>query len=131
MGRVPPNIFNVQEPETPIEYSSIIFNQNLNSPKCFSPSHPYQLSEPKLSVKIQEVPPNLLDIQPHLYQVWNCGNLGIDPNVNCNNMVCTYKFFLGDRVLRTQIDEIAPFWCTALIFNRVYVKFIFPYVVVH
>ena len=46
-------------------------------------------------------------------------------------MVCTYNFFTGDRLWRTQNSERAPLWCTLLIFTCVDLKCFIPPVVVH
>ena len=41
-------------------------------------------------------------------------------------MVCTYKFFTGDRLCRTQTGERSPLWCTSLIFAQAYGQFLIP-----
>ena len=92
--------------------------QNLNSPKYFSPHHPYQPSEPKLPVKLQEVPLNLIKIQNRPLQVWKYDKIGLDLYGNWKNMVFTYKFFVGDRMWKTQTVERAPLWCTSIIFTH-------------
>ena len=56
--------------------------QNLKSPASFLPPQLYKQTEPSLPVKMQEVPPNLQDIQPITSQVWSYNNIGFDPNVN-------------------------------------------------
>ena len=68
-------------------------------------------------VRLQGFPPDLQDIQPCPSQVWNCDNIRLYPNCNWNNMVCTYNFFIGDRLWRTQTGKRAPFWGTSLIFT--------------
>ena len=68
--------------------------------------------------KIKEVPPDLQGIQPWKLQVWNYNMIWYDMNGNFNKMVCTYKFFTGDRVWRNQTGERELFWFTALIFTR-------------
>ena len=84
--------------------------QDLKSPEYSSPPQQYQLTEMNLPV-------NLQDIQPRPYQVWNCYDIGFDTDVNWRNIVCTYNFFMCDRVWRTQTDKIAPLWRTELIFT--------------
>ena len=103
----------------------------LKFPGYISPPHPYQLSEPSLPGKLQEVPPDLLDFQPFPSQVWNFCNIGFYPNGNRNKMLCTYKLFTGCRVWRTQTGERAPFWCTALISTRAFGQWFVPPMVVH
>ena len=46
-------------------------------------------------------------------------------------MVCTYRFFTGGRLWRTQTGERAPFWCISLIFTRNYGQCFIPPVVMH
>ena len=92
--------------------------QNLKSPASFSPPQIYQPTEPSIAVELQVVPPDLQDIHPRLLQLWNFEEIGFDTNGTWKKMVCTYKFFTGDRIWRTQTGEKAPFWCTSPIFNR-------------
>ena len=40
-------------------------------------------------------PPDLHQIQPRATQVWNCDEIGLDPNGKWRNVVCTYKYFQG------------------------------------
>ena len=40
-------------------------------------------------------PTDLHQIQPRAAQVWNCDEIGFDPNGKCHKVVCTYKFFQG------------------------------------
>ena len=35
----------------------------------------------------------LNDTQPRVTKVWNCNEIGFDPNVKWNKFICTYKFF--------------------------------------
>ena len=53
--------------------------KDLRSTKSISPPQPYQPSKPILPGKVQEVSPDLFDIQPHLSQIWNCDKIGFDP----------------------------------------------------
>ena len=39
------------------------------------------------------IPSDLNDIQPRATQLWNCNEVGLDPNGRCSKAVCTYKFF--------------------------------------
>ena len=105
--------------------------QNLNSSAFFSPPQIYLPTQPILLIELQVVPFDLEDIQPHSSKVWNCDGIGFDPNGNCNNMVCTYKFFAGDSIWMTRTGEIAKLWCTTLIFTRADGKCSIPPVVVH
>ena len=58
------------------------------------------------------------DIKPGPSQVCNLYEIGFDPEVLWRNMICTNKFFTGDIMWRIHSGEIAPPWCTSLIFNR-------------
>ena len=105
--------------------------QNRMSPASFLPPQLYQPKEPSLPVKLQLVPPDLQGIQPRPSEVCNCNNIGFDPNGNWNKIVCTYKFFTCDRIWRTQTGDIAPLWCTALIFTCAGGQCFIPPVMVH
>ena len=41
------------------------------------------------------VPPDLHQIQPKATPVWNCDEIGFDPNGKWRKVVCTYKYFQG------------------------------------
>ena len=38
-------------------------------------------------------PPDLHQIQPRATQVWNCDEIGLDPNGKWRKVLCTYKYF--------------------------------------
>ena len=63
-------------------------------------------------------PSDLNDIQPTSTQVCNCDEIGFDPNQIWNKVMCTYKFFQGERMCKVQTGEQAPFWCTLHVFTR-------------
>ena len=76
------------------------------------------------------VPKDLKEIQPCPSQVWNCDEIGFDPNGSWLKVVCTYKFFAGQCIWKSQTGERSPFWCTALIFIRADVQcFMSPMIV--
>ena len=110
---------------------SSIAIKNPKSYEFFSPPHLYKPTEPRLPVDLQVVPPDLQDIQPCPLKVWNYNEIGFDTNGNFNKMLCTYKFFTGDRIWSTPTDERYPFWSAALIFNRADGHCFIPPVVVH
>ena len=64
------------------------------------------------------VPPDLHQIQPRATQVWNCEEIGFDPNGKWRKVVCTYKYYQGERMWKVKTGERTPFWCTLLVFNR-------------
>ena len=64
------------------------------------------------------VPSDLNEIQPRGTQVWNCDEVGFDPNGRWNKVICTSKFFQGERMWKMQNEERAPLWCTLLVFTR-------------
>ena len=64
------------------------------------------------------VPPDLHQIQPRATQVWNCDEIGFDPNGKWCKVVCTYKYFQGDRMWKVQTGKRAPLWCTLIVFTR-------------
>ena len=49
--------------------------QKLKFPVSFSSPLIYQPTEPRLPVKLQELPSDLQDIQPCPSKVWNCDNI--------------------------------------------------------
>ena len=110
--------------------SSLVI-QNLNSTASFSLPHLYPPIELSLPAELQVVLHDLQDIRPRPLQVWNCDEIRFYPNGNCNNMVCTYNSFTGDRLWRTNTGDRAPFWCTALIFIHAGGQCFVPPVVVH
>ena len=80
---------------------------------------------------LEEVPPDLQDIQPFPSQVWNFDEILFDLNRSWYNIVCTYKFLEADRICRGQMCEWAPFWCTALVRTRANEQYLIPPVQVH
>ena len=94
-------------------------NLNSNNTTLSSPRTPkISIQQPTMPLDPKTVPKDLKEIQPRLSQVWNCDEIGFDPNVSWLRVVCTYKFFTGKRMWKSQTGERAPFWCTALIFAR-------------
>ena len=63
------------------------------------------------------VPKDLKETQPHLYQVYSYDDIGFDPNGSRTRVVCTYKFFAGKRICKSQTGERATLLCTYLIFT--------------
>ena len=63
------------------------------------------------------IPSDLNGIQPNETQVWNCDEVGFDPNGRWNKAICNYKFFQGEQIRRLKTGEQAPFWCTLLVFT--------------
>ena len=48
------------------------------------------------------IPSELSNIQPRSTQVYNCDEIGFDPNLKCNRAVYTYKLFPGDIIWKVQ-----------------------------
>ena len=48
------------------------------------------------------VPPDLHQIQPRATQVWNCDEIGFEPNGKWHKVVCTYKYFKSNRMWKAQ-----------------------------
>ena len=82
----------------------IAYNTNLQSRASFFSPHIYQPTEPILTVELQLFLPDLQDIQPHQYQVWNCNKIKFDPNFNCNKRVFIYMFVTYNTRWRTLIN---------------------------
>jgi hypothetical protein len=86
----------------------------------------------ELSVQeLTKVPPDLEDIQPRSDQVWNCDEIGFDPNGKWHRIVCTYKWSPSEKIWKTQTGERAPFWVTILFFTRADGQCFIPPTVVH
>ena len=81
--------------------------------------------------KLTVVPPDLHKIQPRPSQVWNCDEIGIDPNGKWTKVVCTYKFCMVEQIWKMQTGEHAPFWCTLLLWSRADGQCFIPPTVVH
>ena len=54
------------------------------------------------------IPSDLNDIQPRATQVWNCGEIGFDPNRRWNKVICTYKLFQGKCMWKVHTWDWAP-----------------------
>ena len=63
-------------------------------------------------------PPDLDQIQPRATKVWNCDEIGLEPNSKWSKVMCTYKHFQGERICKVQTGERAPLWCTLLVFTQ-------------
>ena len=60
----------------------------------------------KFSFQVRTIaPPDLHQIQPRATQVWNCDEIGFDPNGKWRKVVCTYKYFQGERMWKVQTGE--------------------------
>ena len=81
--------------------------------------------------ELTKVPEDLQDVLPRPDQIWNCDEVGIDPNGKWHKIVCTYKWCKNEKVWRTQDGEKAPFWVTFLFFTRADGQCFVPCTVVH
>ena len=105
------------------ESTELIINlsDNINS-KNASLSSPItskiSIQQPTMTLDPKTVPEDLEEIQPPPSQVWNCDEIGFDPNRSRLRFFCTYKFFTGKHIRKSQTGERSPFWCTALVFTR-------------
>jgi len=73
----------------------------------------YTLKEANVGmVKTEVLPEDFDDIQTQTDQVWNCDEVGIDPNGNWHRIVCTYKWCNVTKIWKTQEGEHAPLWFT-------------------
>ena len=81
--------------------------------------------------ELTKVPDDLDSVQPRPDQIWNCDEVGIDPNGKFSKIIYTYKWCKSTRVWRTQDGEKAPFWCSLLFFMRADGQCFVPPTVVH
>ena len=77
------------------------------------------------------IPSDINYIQPRDTQVWNCGEVGFDPSKIWSKVICTYKFFQGERMWKVQTGERATFWCALLVFTQADGKWFMPPRIVH
>ena len=71
-----------------------IDNKTVSSPRTPNIS----IEQPKMPLDPKSVPKDLKDIQPRPSQVWNCDEIGFDPNGSWLEVICTYKFFTGQHI---------------------------------
>ena len=93
-------------------------------------SHDNGQNESPFQVKTV-IPTYLHQIKPRSNQVWNCDEIGFDPNSKCHKVVCAYKLFQGEIMWKVQTGERTPFWYTLLVFTRANGKCFMPPTVVH
>ena len=94
-------------------------NLNSNHTSSLSPITPkISIQQQAMNIDPKTVPQDLKEIQPHPYQVWNCDEIGFNPNGSWLRVAYTYILFTGIRIWKYQTGERSPFWCTALIFTR-------------
>ena len=77
------------------------------------------------------IPSDLNDIQPRATQVWNCDEVGFDPNGRWSKVICTYKFFQGEQKWKVKTGERSSFWCTLLVFTQADGECFTPPIIVH
>ena len=63
--------------------------------------------------------------------MWNCDEIGLDPNGKWRKVVCTYKYFQGERTRKARTGECAPLWCTLHVFTQADGQCFMTPVVVH
>ena len=72
---------------------------NSNNTTFSSPRTPnISIEQPKMPLDPKTVPKDIKYIQPRPSQVWNWDEIGFDPNGSWLKVVCTYKFFTGQRI---------------------------------
>ena len=72
---------------------------NSNNTTVSPPRTPnISIEQPKMSLDPKSLPEDLKQIQPRPSQVWNCDEIGFDPNGSWLKVICTYKFFTGQRI---------------------------------
>ena len=63
--------------------------------------------------------------------MWNCDEIGFDPNGKWHKVVCNYKFFQGEIMWKVKTRDCATLLCTLLVFKIAEGKCFMPPVVVH
>ena len=59
----------------------------------------------QLFLKKLNIPSNLNYIQPLSTNVWNCDEIGFDPNGHWNEFIYTYKCFSGELMWKIKTGE--------------------------
>ena len=77
------------------------------------------------------IPSDLNDKQPRSNQVWNCDEVGFDPNGRWSKVICTYTLFQGEQMWKVKNGERAQIWCTLIFFTRAGGKCFMPPIFVH
>ena len=92
---------------------------------------PHENHQKKISFQVRTiVPPELHHIQPISAQVWNCDEIGFEPNRIWHKVVCTYKLFQGERMWKVKNGERVPFWFTLIASKRTDGKRFMPHIIV-
>ena len=81
--------------------------------------------------ELTTIPDDLNEVQPRPDQIWNCDEVGMDPNGKFSKIVYTNKWGKTRKVWRTQDGEKAPFWCSFLFFTRADGQCFVPPTVIH
>ena len=48
------------------------------------------------------IPSDINDFQSRSTKLWNCDEVGFDPNIRWSKVICTYKFFQGEKMWKFQ-----------------------------
>ena len=96
------DIKNKEEINASLLLTSMSDHENINKvSEITGNSHKNHHNEDPFQIRTI-VPPDLHQIQPRATQVWNCDEIGFDPNGKWHKIVCTYKFFQGERMCKVQ-----------------------------
>ena len=67
--------------------------------------HVIRMIKINLYCKKMIIPSYLNDIQPRSTQVWNCDEVGFDPNGIWSKVICTYKFFKVNECGKCKLEN--------------------------
>ena len=59
------------------------------------------IQQPTMNLEPKTVPKDLKEIQPCPSQVWDCDEIGFDPNGSWLRLIYTYKFFTWKRIWKS------------------------------
>ena len=100
------------------------YNDSHNHTKKYTSQHKIEkIEDSGVRLKIQPLqqimnnPSELNEIQPRATRIWNCDEIGFDPNGNIHKVIYTYKLIPGEQMWRVKTGEWSPFCCTLLVFN--------------
>ena len=103
---------------TPILDETVKLNVNETNESKYSRVVVTKEQAEKSITELTIIPEDFDIIQPRADQVWNCDEIGIDPNGNWTRIVCTYIWCTLGQIWKTQDGEHAPFWVTVLFYTR-------------
>jgi len=107
-----------QTPNINADITTLILYKPPPPPNLIRVKQEITIEEAKKSLtSLMQLPPDLEKIQPRPSQVWNCDEIGIDPNGKWTKIVCTYKYCVAEQIWKAQTGE-----STILVYSPIFYK---------